>query len=273
MPDNNQPPIRVLFGYKPEWFGAISGHLSRSRFAVDMGRLDQVALSDWDLVIPMTLDDQRLLNGLPVTTRIARCVPQPSRDLCNDKLMLNRWLIANGFGAVVPPMYDAPPQDLVYYPLIRKSRRRSWGYGCQIVDRPTQIDRLDPDTEFLQSMISSGNEWAAHMAFQDGALIFARAVHHWMAQPGLILGNSHKPVKSHHLPDIPHLPLWHDIAQALGITDGTICIDFAVINGRPYLFEINPRVGGSMLAFLPEYLEQQWQVLASHHSHGVTFAA
>lgn len=261
MPNRTQPVIRVLFGHKPDWFDTISDSLAGSRFQPHMARLDQVTLSHWDLVVPMTLLDQDILQHLSAPTRIARSVPAPVRALCNDKLLLNQWLIANGYAGIVPKMYDSPPDDPRLYPLVRKARRRSWGLGSRIVHNRREASALNARAEFLQAVVSPGCEWAAHMVFYDGALIFSHGVRHRMAQPGLILGNRHRPEESFDHAEIPHLQLWCDLAAALGITDGTICIDFAELDGRPYLYEVNPRFGGSLLNLLPDYLERQMQVL------------
>lgn len=248
-----------MFGLKPDWWPAIEGYLTGSRFRPDMQDLSLVEPSEWDLIVPLTIEDQDLLDELNLANvaPIIPYVPQALSMVCDDKLMLNQRLISLGFAALVPDIYGFAPTDPGRYPLIKKPRRRSWGYGCSYVRSPEEAEPSDPQTEFLQSVVSPGDEWAAHLSFHGGELIFAHSVHHHLAQSGLILGNQHSPVRSVQVAEVPFLDQWLNVTRALGILDGTICIDFAIMDGKPYLYEINPRIGGSLLRELPRYLESQ----------------
>ncbi len=248
-----------MFGLKPDWWPAIEGYLTDSRFRPDMQDLSLIDPSEWDLIVPLTIEDQDLLDELHLTNAqpVTPYVPHALSTLCDDKFSLNQRLIALGFAALVPAVYCFAPADPDRYPLIRKPRRWSWGYGCSYVNSPQEAQPCDPQTEFLQAVVSPGDEWAAHLSFHNGELIFAHAVHHHLAQSGLILGNLHSPVRSQHVAEVPFLDQWLNATRALGIQDGTICIDFAIMDGHPYLYEINPRIGGSLLPQLPRYLESQ----------------
>lgn len=248
-----------MFGLKPDWWPAIEGYLTGSRFRPDMQDLSLVEPSEWDLIVPLMIKDQDILDErhLAGIDPIIPYVPQTISALCDDKLLLNQHLRNLGFGALVPDVFDFAPDDPRLYPLIKKPRRWSWGYGCSYVHSPEEAKLNDPQTEFLQAIVSPGDEWAAHLSFRDGELIFAHSVHHHLAQGGLILGNQHSPVRSEHVPEVPFLDQWLNVTRALGIKNGTICIDFATQDGKPYLYEINPRIGGSVLSQLPRYLESQ----------------
>ncbi|WP_425098260.1 hypothetical protein [Tropicibacter sp. S64] len=225
-----------------------------------MAELSRADLSAWDILVPMTFVDQDVLRNAGMDGRGALVPEAWPRDLCRDKLVLNRWLIDAGFCALVPRMYSAPPGAGSAWPLMRKARRGEWGSGIAVLSGPSEAGAIDPDTTFLQEIVSTGVEWAAHLTLHGGQLIHAASVRHDMGSAGLVKGRDNKPVRSTLVPEVPHLALWMEIAAALGLRNGTICIDFAQVAGRPVLYEINPRFGASLVRDLPRYLDALSQV-------------
>lgn len=247
--------ISVLFGARPQWRAGIEAALRGSRFDFSMQDLATLDPREADLVVPMTFADQDVLRGFAPGAVNALVQTLAPRDLCRDKLSLNLWLEKKGYGWLVPKLHLAPPQDPALYPLMLKRRRGEWGQGIVRLDAPPERAEFDPGTMFLQEMVETSVEWAAHLTFQDGALIHGIAVRHEMAGPGLVKGQFNKPLRSRMHRLVPHQALWLELAQAMGLREGTICIDFAEVAGRPVLYEINPRFGATLVLDLPGYLE------------------
>ena len=114
---------------------------------------------------------------------------------------------------------------------------------------------LTAGTGFLQAFVPGDEEYAVHLLRQNGQTLFRRAIHYRMAGPGLVKGTAAAPVTRTWLTQVPFAPLWDRIAGAIGLTDGTACFDFRLTPESPILFEINPRIGGSLTQRARPYLK------------------
>ncbi len=64
---------------------------------------------------------------------------QAQVELADDKLLLNRWLIDNGFAPNVPQMFGCDPP----FPFIRKKRVDEWGKNAAIFLDDEDVARAD----------------------------------------------------------------------------------------------------------------------------------
>jgi hypothetical protein len=215
--------------------------------------LSQIRLEDFDAVIPLQIKHYEPLVRHPELR--GRKFFHPSDEaiaLCDDKLRLNEFLIAQGFANFVPsPRTSGPP-----YPYVRKRRRGWWGLHCDIVtgvEEERDLDLTD-DAWFAQPFVPGEIEFATHILRVGGQIRYASTFAHKMATPGLVKGAHHTPLNTHFTPGCIYLDLFSEIMARLKY-EGTACIDYKVVSGQPVLFEINPRFGGSLCEDITAHLD------------------
>jgi predicted ATP-grasp superfamily ATP-dependent carboligase len=75
-----------------------------------------------------------------------------------------------------------------------------------------------------------------------------------MAGPSIVLGARRQPVVTSFDRGCDHVDLFSQILERLSY-EGTACFDYKVVDGKPLVFEINPRYGGSLSGDVTAYLD------------------
>lgn len=258
-------PARILFGMKSDWLAGLKRSSDPGRHSVFMADLATSDLRAFDAIVPLTLADQRELDQ-PGQTWPALIVPAKIRSLCHDKLSLNRSLIDLGFGDFVPALVDALPPDLAAQPVILKPRRGQWGQDAAVLDTdPTEeaLSMLSTGTHFVQRLVPGRFEWATHVLMHRGEARFCQTIEYDMGAERLVKGKSHVPVASRWLAETPAQAKLLQMLQLLGLRDGVCCIDYRMVDGKPLVFEINPRFGGSLATRVAGFLDAYLACIAN----------
>jgi hypothetical protein len=173
-------------------------------------------------------------------------------DLCDDKLKLAQFLVEEGFADIVPPLRAAGAP----YPYVWKKRQGWWGIHCHIVKGPQDESDLDLNDRdwFSQKFVPGEVEFATHILRVRGEIRYSSTFVHRMANASLVNGVKASPLHSGFIRGCLYLDLFSEILARLDF-EGTACIDYKVVNGRPVIFEINPRFGGSLCADITAYLD------------------
>jgi hypothetical protein len=241
---------RVAFGEFADWKDMLVSDLD-TRFAASFVDLAQIDPAAFDAVVPLQLFHYEPLarHGAMRGRKFFHPSPQ-TVSLCDDKLALAAFLTAQGFGRFVPP----PRAPGAPYPYLRK-RRRGWnGEHCRIVNGPQ--DETDPDDEewFAQAFVPGHYEFATHILRAGGHIRYASTFAYKMATPTSIKGAHDKPRETLFMRGCNYLSLFAEILARLDY-EGTACIDYKVFDGRPILFEVNPRCGSSLCQDVNAYLD------------------
>jgi hypothetical protein len=243
---------RVAFGAFASWMDLIRPNLD-ARYAPSFVNLSQVRLEDFDAVIPLQIKHYAPLFCQPELRGLKFFHPSPEVvSLCDDKLRLTEFLIAQGFANFVPPLrsFGAP------YPYVRKRRRGWWGMHCHIV-KGLQDERdldLSDDAWFAQAFVPGQVEFATHILRVGGQIRYASTFVYKMATPTFVKGAHGTPLHTRFIPGCVYLDLFSEILARLDY-EGTTCIDYKVVDRQPVLFEINPRFGGSLSSDVTAYLD------------------
>ena len=246
------PPTRVGFGLHGNWPDYIRQNID-ARYAPSFLDLSQADMDDFAAVIPLQIEHYPALARFPDLR--GRKFILPSADvvaLCDDKLRLNDFLVAAGFGDLVPARRDFGPP----YPYIRKRRQGWYGLHCQIVNHADDEHDFDAGDEawFAQAFVPGETEFATHILRVGGRIRYASTFTYTMAAPALVKGAHHKPASTTFAPGCAHLDVFTDILAGLDF-EGSVCIDYRLVDGRPVLFEINPRFGGSLCNDVTAYVD------------------
>src|SRR5260370_29920686 len=152
---------RVGFGHCGDWVEYIRPNLD-ARYAPSFVNLATVCLEDCDAVIPLQVEHYRVLARHPELRGHKFFHPSAELvDLCDDKLRLTRFLIAEGFSSFVPRLRSSGAP----YPYVWKRRRDFWGLHCHIVNGPADERALDlsDDAYFAQALVPGQVEFATHV--------------------------------------------------------------------------------------------------------------
>ena len=87
----------IRFGHKEDWRGWIEMTINRSRFRSQFGNLDLEDLTNFDCVVPLQLADYAALQNKNNEGFLGQKFWSPNPnvvDLCDDKLVLNRFCSA-----------------------------------------------------------------------------------------------------------------------------------------------------------------------------------
>jgi hypothetical protein len=259
MSQSDKRVRRVAFGDFASWAELIRPNLD-ARYAPSFVDLSQVRLEDFDAVIPIQLTHYTPLFRHPELRGLKFFHPSPEVvSLCDDKLRLTQFLIAQGFASFVPPLRSSGAP----YPYVRKKREGWWGMHCHIVRSPQDECGLDltDDTWFSQALVPGQAEFATHILRVRGQIRYASTFIYEMATPEFVKGAVANPFRTGFMPGCVYLDLFSEILARLEY-EGTACIDYKIVDGQPVVFEINPRFGGSLSSDVTAYLDAYLGALA-----------
>lgn len=250
---------RVAFGEFQNWSVRIRDNLN-ARYAPDFVDLNTTDLDAYDAVVPVRRTHYEGLARRPDLR--GRKFLHPSPDavaLCHDKLDLAHFLAAEGFGEIVPALRAPGPP----YPYVWKRRQGAFGRECVVVDGPQverDLDLADPDW-FAQDLAAGMQEFATYMLRAGGQIRYVSTFIHQMGRTDAVLGDRHQPTVTHFRRGCPHGAVFAAILERLDY-EGVACFDFKLVGERLQLFEINPRVGGSLLHDMTAYVDAYIGALA-----------
>lgn len=237
----------------PDWEPEIRERLPDA-YALTFADFDQQDVAAFDLVVPLRTADTELLARGFASGRDVRALFPHAEVLarCEDKLAFNEWLIANGFGRYVPRMTE--PFE---YPYLVKARRGQWGEGIEIVHNAVEEELLwapaNPTESFRQQYVPGPIEQSTHLLVRSGEVRFRRHVEFVFDGRLYVKGHRARRWIQREVDLDEHMALFAAIVAKLGY-EGTCCFGYKVVDGHPWIFELNARYGASLTPFVAEYL-------------------
>lgn len=207
-----------------------------------------------DLVVPLNMDDLRYLARMPQLVK-HNLIPIPNLeaiDVCDDKYLFYKTLEKQGFGDVMPKIGS----DLLY-PYVLKKKVAQSGDDCFIIrnaeDQEKHEHLINNPDYFCQQMIQGNKEYATHLFYKSGRVVCSINVKYVFAGGSFVKGKD-KFICTE-ISSCPHLDLFASILDAIDY-EGLCCFNYKEINGKPFIFEINPRFGGSLSTFFFSFLRR-----------------
>lgn len=239
----------ILFGHHPTQMPAIARHIDHGRYAASFAPLDAVDLARFDLVVPLRVE--QIAAARPAAAIGRAVLPAPELvALCDDKLALNQWLIARGFGDTVPGLLGPQPD---VFPYIRKTRRGDYGLGCRMIRAPGEDDAGDDPALFRQRAVPGAQEYVLHLLRVGGRIRFHIAYRYDMGQPLGVRGAVDRPESIVPVDPGPVLDRCAAILDAMGY-EGTCCFNYKLEGDALRILEVNPRFGGSLVGVVTDYV-------------------
>jgi carbamoylphosphate synthase large subunit len=155
-----------------------------------------------------------------------------------------------GFAEYIPKNWLG--EEAPEFPCLIKRENLNAGEGIYWVENFNELNRikLDPifsgQSYFFEEHIPGEEEFVAHIVAKNGDILLIHTFCYFMENENSIRvpGNPQKIVS---VELAPHLQaIFGSVIKAFDYS-GPGCINFKIYNGVPKIFEINPRMGGSLM--------------------------
>ncbi len=255
--------VKILFGREPVRNATIRCKIDASRF--EAGYLPFDPPPDWErynAIVPLTLPDLwHLHRHCQALNGVRFIAPDwPMVELTHDKPRFNQRLHELGFGALVPRTGTGLP-----WPYVLKRNRDAGGEHSHLIrgpeDEQVWATELASPGYFCQEYVEGQSEYTTHFLFDCG-------IHHQVSiqfdssQPLYLRGVQTQASGgiSMQVVAMPCEDVFSPILARIGFR-GTCCFNYKLSRGRPLIFELNPRFGGSLPVDLNLYLEATLKLL------------
>ena len=250
--------LKILFSDKDDWKVKSEGRYDKEKYTFNYAKFNRLwSIRKYDIVIPLYEKDIHILNKRFKNKRYKYLVAADDVvDFCNDKFRFNQFLIDKGFEANIPRILNAHAS----YPYILKKNFDEWGLNSEIVDSAEKEKLLtslltDP-AYFKQEYISGVDEHTTHFIFTDNKLQYYQTFKFTFQKSNFVKGRESPPFKTSVIVPVEteHAEVFEKVLQAINY-NGVGCFDYKIQNGVAKIFELNPRVGGSLPLDLINFLE------------------
>lgn len=243
---------QLLFSLKDDWIDPVRERLDATRFKASFAEFGDVDLAAFDGIVSLRLTEYAPLRAREKSLNVLI----PSRavvDITDDKPRFNAWLGSSGFGEFVPE----GGVGMGAFPFIYKKRRDRAGKNSRIVfsaeEQQAFEQSVDVPDYFKQRYVGGRKEYTTHFLALNGRVKFGTTVEFSFEDDYFIRG-IREPRNEIVKIETPFLAIFCEILEALGY-NGTCCFNYKIENGRPLIFEINPRCGSSLRLDLNPYIE------------------
>jgi predicted ATP-grasp superfamily ATP-dependent carboligase len=244
--------LNILFSVHDRWEKRIKFGFAFTRHKVTFGSLDYEKINNYDLVVPFEIPELSYLrnNQKYISNNMIPIPSMESVELCNDKYLLNKSLIDNGFELVIPKMGSK-----LNIPYILKKKIDAWGINSHMILNDEIEDKysnlLQHSDYFLQEAIPGKKEYATHIIVKNKEIINVLNIEHIFRIEFPIKGKDKRIVTR--ITPCPHIELFRAILIKIEF-EGLCCINYKELDEKPYLIEINPRFGGSLAPFFFSFI-------------------
>ena len=251
--------MKILFSKDENMINAIKKgfRISPISHTITFAEFNPQIIAEHNLVIPLLIEDVYYLNESAHLIK-DNAIPVPNMEivkLCDDKYLFSRKLIEYGFADYIPKI-----DEEASYPFFFKKKIDVGSVHTYLIENHEQelqlLEELDVNNEeyFRQQCVLGFNEYATHIFFKNNRIIRAitmkyifdkeQAIKYKDKQLGMIIDKNCD----------EHLDLFASILERMGY-NGICCFNYKIVeNNRPVIFEINPRVGGSLAIYLFSFL-------------------
>ncbi|MGN6648351.1 MAG: hypothetical protein ACTHJT_17630 [Cytophaga sp.] len=250
--------LRILFSDKDDWKIKSEGRYDKKKYTFSYAKFNRLwSIKKYDMVIPLYERDIHILNKRFKNSRHKFLVAANEVvDFCNDKFRFNTFLIEKGFGNNIPRIL----QESSGFPYILKKNLDEWGSNSHIVDSEEKEKLLGPllsdPAYFKQEYISGVDEHTTHFIFTENKLQYFQTFKFTFQKASFVKGMANPPFKTSVIVPVEteHAEVFEKILQAIHY-NGVGCFDYKIQDGVAKIFELNPRVGGSLPLDLINFLE------------------
>ncbi len=168
-----------------------------------------------------------------------------------DKDAFYSYMVESGFGAYVPATYASPGEAL--FPCVAKRLDLSASIGVEIATTRTHLEEILQSRLFngrpflLQAVVPGTLEYATYCICDGGRILWSSTFVSTMGGPAMIKNEDNGKDRRIVTTPVEVLKQFETVLAPLGYR-GPCVIDYKIAgDGRVQIFEINPRLGGTLL--------------------------
>lgn len=267
--------IKILCSDKEDWKTKCNQQqYNKSLHSFDYTNFDLLPkLNQYDLVLPLYEKDIFILNNSYKNQ--SEKFLTPSNEVvkfCNDKKVFNRHLIENGFAEYIPKILDQKRA----FPYILKKSVDEWGLNSHIINSEEKerqfATQLNNPEYFKQEYIIGEDEYTTHFIFDKNKIVYHFTLHFKFPDNIFIKGLQSPSFKTAQIKPTETLfsDLFEQILNNINFS-GVGCFNFKMVNGIPKIFELNPRVGGSLPLDLENFINAYKNACSNSAKHKTMF--
>ena len=202
------------------------------------------------IIIPLKYEDIKFItsNIIPEYIHHFLCPRNyETIEILNNKTLFYQFMIENNFQKSIPKTYKINDKLLnpIIYPCIFKLPITFGGHGSHICYNKYQLDTYENTNieYFIQEFISGPIEYSAHLFVLDGVIKYGvcySTIHNIKVYIQRGKMTKYKKILNF------DFDKFSEIFMKLKYT-GFACVDFKIINNSIKIFEINPRLGGTIV--------------------------
>jgi len=252
-----KPKLKILFSIKAERENVIRKSFRLLHHQIEFGDFTPENIERNDLIVPLNMKDIRELIKIPELVK-NNSIPIPSLesvDICDDKYVFYTTLTAKGLEYLMPKVGKGLP-----LPYMVKKKVADSGDNCYAITSSEKENEFesqinDPDY-FCQEIVQGTREYATHILFKDHKVVCSINIKYVFANGTFVKGKDKFICTK--IEKCPHLDTFASIMDAIGF-EGLCCFNYKEVDGKPYVFEINPRFGGSLSGFFFSFIRKlEW---------------
>lgn len=252
--------MNILFG-KPKWADWINAitKLPFDKHMLDFDNKDNIIKyikdNNIDIIVPCTYEQMFfIINNKTELSQFAYSICNDNKNtirMLDNKYYFYNYMRNNKLGDYIPKNYitnidgNKVTHNKVQYPCIYKLQKTNGGKESFVIKSERDLRQISSDKNYIiQEYISCPIEYSAHF------YVFNGIIKHTIVY---VLENKEKNyiqcgrLQAYSKMDtISCLNIFGQIFAKLNY-NGFACIDFKLINNIPKIFEINPRLGGTLL--------------------------
>jgi predicted ATP-grasp superfamily ATP-dependent carboligase len=252
--NTNGRGLSILFGCHPGWEPTLKKAFADTQHRIHFEQFSETNIGQYDLVIPITIDEILFLDTHRALLRNSRLPVASSQAvrICDDKLLFYQTMVQKGFGAYLPQVGGK-----LAFPYLLKKKVTHCGHGSELVfsvrDEERLVALLTSDEYFRQAYIPGNCEYATHILFRKGRIVASFTIRHRHSAPVYIRGFDKAASVYSVFTRSRFLPLFSGMLQSINF-EGICCFDYKIADNKPYILEINPRIGGSSVEYLLKFI-------------------
>jgi len=256
----------IIYGqHSPDWMAALAADAMVWKKIPAVKKVSIVAASA-NASVPGARRNRRQTVIIPLMEEhVASCpagypslIPaRLSMKLFSDKAEFAKYAAANGLAGFCPTSYANGAHAV--FPCVLKRAELNGGQGVAIVESPDHLHSLLNDTMWrgkpfaLQSLISGTTEYVTHCVCLNGRILWHCSFTFDLESPATVRGAA-KPTTARLTATSAHCLRQIERFLAPCRYTGPCNVDYKQLeNGEIAIFEINPRLGGSLMQ--PQYVE------------------
>ncbi|MBB1488956.1 hypothetical protein [Oceanospirillum sediminis] len=173
---------------------------------------------------------------------------KPFMDLCFNKSKFYEFMVNNGFSSYVPAIYDG--KNGIEFPVVYKIDKGGNGENVFIVNNMVELESIDGGEGYsLTECVLGKAEYASNFIYSKGEILFEITYKREFSDDLFVLRSAsyNDNMISLDVCENKLVDIFRQIMDSFEEEFLVCCFDYKVVNGVPKIFEINTRLGYTLI--------------------------